>query len=162
MGILFRGFTYLVSAVAVKVISHGVDAAFFDTPVGGPTSFRKSVVDVNDITIKVVVLTVVFVQVAALLAFWKSPVFVSCEFFFIQAGDKLVGTFPTAPFTSFLVAVDLEPHQLIFGIGDGVVTIIHKTFPFSHTSNPIKLMISRYPNDYLASNPYIDLPIINQ
>ena len=134
----------MVATVTVKVIGHGVDAAFLDTPVGGPASFRKSVVDVDDITVVIVIFTVVFVQVAALLAFWKSPVFVSCEFFFIQAGDKLVRTFPTTPFASFLIAVDLEPHQLIFGIGDGIVTIIHKTFSFSHSSNPIKLMISRY------------------
>ena len=134
----------MVTAVAVKIVSHGVDAAFLDAPVGGPASLGKGVIDVNDIIVEIVVLAVVVVQVAAFLAFGQAPVFVSREFFFIQPGDELMGSFPTAPFASFLIAVHLQPHQLVFGIGDGAVTVVHKTFSFSHSSNPIKLEVSRY------------------
>ncbi len=134
----------MVTAVAVEIIGHGVDAAFLDAPVGGPASLGKRVVDVNDIIVKVVVLAIVVVQVATFLAFGQAPVFVSGEFLFIQPGDELVSSFPTAPFASFLIAVHLQPHQFVFGIGDGAVTVVHKTFSFSHSSNPIKLEVSRY------------------
>ena len=133
----------MVTAVAVKIIRHGVDAAFLDAPVGGPASFGKRVIDMDDVAVEIRVFAVMVIQVAAFLAFGQSPVFVSREFFLIQPGDEFVGSFPTAPFTSFLIAVFFQPHQFVFGIGKGAIPVIRKTLSFSHLSNPIKLLVSR-------------------
>ena len=66
---IFGFFANLVSAIAIKIVSHRIDPCFFLAPIVRATTFRELEIDMDNIAIEVGVFTFVIIKVTAFLTF---------------------------------------------------------------------------------------------